>query len=492
MDVLRRPSTWIALLALCLGLALLGQRGIWDPDEGRYTNVALNMLDSGDWLNPRRNEEVGHWTKPPMTYWAIASSVAVFGPTPWAARLPAALSYLACVWLVWRMGKRLSPGSEIPASLAYATMLFPVGAAQLITTDFVLTAFCTFAMHGFVQARFGSARPRVWLATMWAGFALAFLTKGPPALLPMIVLFAYDAIMPGRQTHRVFQLSGIALFVLLALPWYVAVIHGNPGLFQYFVGDEVVNRVTTNEFGRHGEWYGWLSIYAPTLLLGTLPWTSSLLRWARGMPGEARAWWRDPARRAADAPRVFLALWVLLPLIVFCISRSRMPLYLLPLFAPLALLVAMQRQREGRALPRLRWLAAWVAVLLGLQVAAAYWPTHKDAAVWAQVIRERAGAPVGEVVFVEDMTRYGMHLHLGTGTHIEKIALHPLPQSQFNRVYDETLDEELAEHETDAIWICKTDKFAEIEARIQASGATVESLGPYRDRMLFRVRQPGD
>ena len=86
---LRRPATWIAILAMLLGLVFLGHRGIWDPDEGRYTNVALNMLDSGDWLNPRRSEDVGHWTKPPMTYWAIASSVAVFGPNPWAARLPA-------------------------------------------------------------------------------------------------------------------------------------------------------------------------------------------------------------------------------------------------------------------------------------------------------------------------------------------------------------------------------------------------------------------
>ena len=66
--LLRSPAAWIALLACVLALAGLGLRGIWDPDEGRYTNVALNMLDSGDWLNPHRNHEVGHWTKPPLTY----------------------------------------------------------------------------------------------------------------------------------------------------------------------------------------------------------------------------------------------------------------------------------------------------------------------------------------------------------------------------------------------------------------------------------------
>jgi 4-amino-4-deoxy-L-arabinose transferase-like glycosyltransferase len=485
---LRRPATWIAILAMLLGLVFLGHRGIWDPDEGRYTNVALNMLDSGDWLNPRRSEDVGHWTKPPMTYWAIASSVAVFGPNPWAARLPAALSYLLCVWLVWRMAKRVSPGQEASAALVYATMLLPVGAAQLITTDYVLTFFSTLAMHGFVQARFGAPRPSLWIASMWAGFAFAFLTKGPPALLPIIALLAYDGLMPGRKTHRLFQWSGIVLFVLLALPWYVAVIHGNPGLFEYFIGDEVVNRVTTNEFGRHGQWYGWLSIYLPTILVGALPWTPALVRWAMRMPSDVRRWWRDPAERDGDAAWLLMTLWVVLPLTVFCISRSRMPLYLLPLFAPLALLIAMQRAREGRPLPRMRWIAVWTVFLLGLQVGAGFWSTHKDARSWAEALRERAGnRPIPEVIFVEDMTRYGLHLHLGTGTQIEKIALRPLPQSPFNRVYDELLEEELADHETDAIWICKQSTFPEIRARIEMAGFTITPLTPYRDRAVFRV-----
>ena len=186
---------------------------------------------------------------------------------------------------------------------------------------------------------------------------------------------------------------------------------------------------------------------------------------------------------------MFLALWVVLPLIVFCLARSRMPLYLLPIFAPLALLVALQRGREGKVLPRVPWLAAWVAVLLGLQVAAGFWPTHKDASVWADEIRARAGGkPIGEIVFVEDMTRYGLHLHLGTGTHIEKIALQTLPQSPFDRVYDELLEEELAEHEADAIWVCKTVAWERIKARIEATGAGIEVLGPpYQGRMIFRV-----
>ena len=59
----KRTGLRVALLALVLAFPFLGSRGIWEPDEGRYTNVAINMVESGDWLNPRRNDDVGHWTK---------------------------------------------------------------------------------------------------------------------------------------------------------------------------------------------------------------------------------------------------------------------------------------------------------------------------------------------------------------------------------------------------------------------------------------------
>ena len=248
--LLRSPAAWIAALALVLSLLLLGHRGIWDPDEGRYTNVALNMLDSGDWLNPHRSSEVGHWTKPPLTYWAIASSVAVFGENAWAARLPAALSYLLCVWLAFRIARRLAPGSELQAALVYATMLFPIGAAQLITTDYVLAACEALAMWGFVEARFGAGRPRRWLLLMWTGFALAFLAKGPPGLLPLAAVAVFDLTFRERRAPSAFHWSGLLLFVALATPWYAAVMLHNPGLLGYFIGDEVVADEVADQPGR--------------------------------------------------------------------------------------------------------------------------------------------------------------------------------------------------------------------------------------------------
>jgi hypothetical protein len=163
-----------------------------------------------------------------------------------------------------------------------------------------------------------------------------------------------------------------------------------------------------------------------------------------------------------------------------------MPLYLLPLFVPLALLVARQRQAEGRPLPRLRWIAAWVVLLLGVKLALGFWPTHKDASAWARTIRERATGPVTEVVFVEDMARYGLNLHLKAG--VEKISLTPMPGARFNPQFDEDLAAELAERESGVVYITKQAQWPQVAERIRAQGYVIEPLGaPYRERILFTV-----
>ena len=484
----RHPALWIALFAIATTLLFLGLRGIWDPDEGRYTNVALNMLDSGDWLIPRRSYEVAHWTKPPLTYWAIASSIAAFGSNPFAARLPSALAHLLCVLLVGLIGRRLSPGAGPRAALTYATMLFPFGASQMITTDYVLAATETLALWAFVEARFGPSRPRAWLLLMWVGFGLAFLTKGPPGLLPLLPILLFEAFTRTKGRPTVFQPLGLLLFVAIAAPWYLAVTQRTPGLMGYFLGSEVVGRVATDEFKRHGQWWGWIAIYAPTLLLGTLPWWRPLWRWLRALPAQVRGWRSGVAARLEQRAWLLPTLWALVPLTIFCIARSRLPLYILPLFAPIALLAALQSVREGRALPRVAWVLGWGAVMFALKFASAHFPTHKDARDWAAAIRERTHGPIEEVLFVEDMARYGVHLHLGPHVQVEKLSLHPAPDSKFNPEYDESMWGELREHEPAQLWVVKQENLAAVTELARNEGFELVPQGtPYQGRVFFRT-----
>ncbi|AXK73158.1 phospholipid carrier-dependent glycosyltransferase [Lysobacter sp. TY2-98] len=484
----RHPALWVALFAIVTTFAFIELRGIWDPDEGRYTNVALNMVDSGDWLIPRRSYEVEHWTKPPLTYWAIASSVVAFGTNAFAARVPSALSHLLCVLLVGLMGRRLAPGNGPRAALTYAAMLFPFGASQMITTDYLLTATETLALWAFVEARFGPSHPKRWLVLMWAGFGLAFLTKGPPGLLPLLPILLFDVLTgtPGRP--GIFRPLGLLVFVAIAAPWYIAVTQKTPGLLGYFLGSEVVGRVATDEFKRHGEWYGWFVIYAPTLVIGTLPWSRSLWRWMRGLAAQVREWRSGVAARIAGANWLLPTLWALVPLLIFCIARSRLPLYILPLFAPLALLVTLQSLKDGRAMPRPAAIVLWGAAMIALKIASAHFPTHKDARDWARAIRERTSDPIEEVLFVEDMARYGVHLHLGPRVQIEKLSLQDVPEARFNPEHDESLDGELAEHEPEQLWVCKQDNAATVFAHVRAAGFEPVVLGtPYQGRLFFRT-----
>jgi len=483
----RQPAIVVAT-CLLLAFGFLGLRGIWDPDEGRYTNVALTMLETGDWLNPRRSEDTEHWTKPPMAYWLIAGSVATFGRNPWAARLPIALSYLACVLLAGLCARRLAPGSGGVAALAYATMLLPHAAGQLVTTDFPLAAFQALAMYAFLEYRFGPTRRPWLLPCMWVALAAAFMTKGPPALLPLAVIGAMGWLAPGRPTRVAWHLLGVALFLLLALPWFAIVSARHPGLLQYFLGAELVDRVASDRFGRNGQWYGWIAVYLPTLVLGTLPWTGDLWRWLRELPARMDTW-RDREGRTAQAGALLVVLWIAIPLLVFCFARSRLPLYLLPIFVPLAVLVAQQRGAQRLGMPA--WLVGWIVVLLLARVAVAQLPTHKDASRWAQAIQSRMDVPVREVVFVEDMARYGLHLHLDA--EIEKLSRVPLPQPRFEPEYDEPLMREVAEvgREPGLVFVAKSGRYPEIAGFLHARGYTTRPLGgPCYGRVIFEVIAP--
>ena len=456
----RRPLLALLALALVLGLSFQGSRGLWEPDEGRYTNVALQMLHSGDFISLRRNEESLHFTKPPVTYWTIAASVATFGRTEWAVRLPIALAFVLTVLLVFRLGKSFVPGKPWLPALIYATSPVPFLAANTVNTDTMLTLMETLTVLCYAQFRFGRGSVR-WLDAMWVGFGLAFMTKGPPGLLPLFAIVAFELMQarseslaggqnpPGepamRAGLRLLRPLGLLAFAIVGLSWYVVVIRRHPGLLDYFLGHEVYARIATDKLQRFPEWYGPLLVYLPTLMAGSLPWLVMALAglrkqaW-RGMPAELR----------------FLWLWFALPLAIFCLARSRLPLYVLPLFVPLALLLG-RRLASRQWWPSAPWLLlAWVILLLGIKFAASsLWVTDKDGRIFAGQLMPMLPGKPGELLFVEDTTRNGLNLYLDTD--IERLSFKPQPKMLSDSSYDQTVAGELAEPETGRVFIMKTE-----------------------------------
>jgi 4-amino-4-deoxy-L-arabinose transferase-like glycosyltransferase len=479
--VRRHPLAALLALALLLGLAFQGTRGLWEPDEGRYTNVALQMIHSGDYVTLRRNEHALHFTKPPVTYWAIAASVSALGRNEWAVRLPMALAYVLTVGLLFQLGKRFVPAQPWLPALIYATLPVPVIGAFTVNTDTMLAAMETLAVACYVHARFGGGSPR-WLDAMWTAFGLAFLTKGPPGLLPLAALLLFAASERGLA-RVLWRPLGLLGFAVVGLGWYALVIRLHPGLLDYFLGHDVYERIATAELDRFPQWYGPFVVYLPTLLLGALPWWPLALRRRRDAAAGAVASATDPGAapaprgwRAWPAERRFLLCWLLLALLVFCLARSRLPLYLLPSFAPLSLLLA-------RALAPLRWrragvllLAAWVLALLGTKyLFGADYPTDKDARMFAARLEKILPGHPRHLMFVQDMARNGLNLYYDSD--IQRLSFTPEPRPLSDSSYDQTVAEALAQRERGRIFVMKTDKEAAFLAETARAGVRPVLLG---------------
>ncbi|HEX6572967.1 MAG TPA: glycosyltransferase family 39 protein [Steroidobacteraceae bacterium] len=442
-----RGLAWLLALLVVVAFAFQGTRGIWEPDEGRYTSAGVNMHENGDWLVPTLDGEHAHLTKPPMTYWAIAASFALLGHNEWAARLPSALAYIGTGLLVFGLGRRLCATRPWLPAFVWATSFAPAIAANVVSTDPILVLFESAAMLAFVEAwsREGPGARR-WYLLMWLGWALAFMTKGPPALLPLLGMVLFLAIHDRSRLRPLFLPAGLALFVVVGFAWFAVVVAQQPDRLGYFFGYEVYDRMFTPAHDRNAEWYGGLEVYGPMLLFGTLPWSLVAL-FAAGGPGAA---WRGlrtrlRARRADD---LLLVYWVLVPLLVLFLARSRLHLYVLPLFVPLALVMARGIAPGPKATDRrLAWIVgATAVVLVGFKAFLAYWPYDRDAREFAAQL-ERLVDPhsIEEVVFVGMRPFYGLNVYIDR--HIEGIDLRNRRFDYSRFVGHQDVCSELAERE---------------------------------------------
>ena len=469
---------------LAFVLAFQGSRPLWEPDEGRYVAVALEMIQLDDYLIPRLHHQYPHFAKPPLTYWLMAGSLRTLGVNEWAVRLPNILAFTATVLLVYAIGRRLCPDDAALAAVVYASFLLPTVAANIANSDTLLAAWETLAVWGFASWWWGEDRGRRgWLMVMWLGFALAFLTKGPPGLLPLLGIGALVVASGGvRGLAALFPLGGLALFAVVGFGWYVAVVIRRPDLIGYFLGEEFVGRIFTDVHGRNAEWYGAAAVYLPAFLLGALPWTAILVARLRHADRAFRpSWWR---RWLRDDPALFFTLaWLLLGTSVFLLSRSRLHLYVLPLFPALALLTAMALRGRWRWTPRVMCLlAVWLALLIGLRAAGAHVPSDRDARVLAREVAALADEAYDEIVLVGVRNLYGLSFYLGR--EVEHVAFSPEDLERGSPQYRQTLEQELGERERQ-IFVVDAGRAERFEEIVRDAGRTPRLEGTVRGVSVY-------
>lgn len=368
-----RTRLLVSQLLLLLGACLfffffgLGAFGLVGADEPRYAQIAREMLARHDWVVPTLNGQP--WLeKPVLLYWKQAAAYSLFGLEDWAARMPAAFHASALVLAVFFFMRRFRYGSELDSALITATMAGVIGFGRAASTDMLLAApFCVALLAWWAWHK---TENKLLLAAFYGLLGVATLAKGPVAPgLAVLIVAAYAWLRrDGQLFVRSLWPAGFALFLVIVLPWYVAIQIRVPVFFKTFFLEHNLERFSTNLY-RHSQpfWY-----YVPVFLLAVLPWIvfalPALIAAARDgirsirAPGEvlqppsiaeAIPAPREPASHeqpaqtdANDGLEQFLAIWVLIPIVFFSISRSKLPGYILPSIPPAAVLTAAYLYRK--------------------------------------------------------------------------------------------------------------------------------------------------
>ena len=364
-----RTRTDVLLLAgFCAFLFFygLGQFGLVGADEPRYAQVAREMLQRRDWITPVLGGQP--WLeKPPLYYWQAMLAYSLYGVSDAAARAPSALNATLLVIAVYLFLRRFGSGVELDGALITASCAGVIGYARAAGTDMALASAFSIAMLSWWGWR--ESGKRAYLAAFYLFMALGTLAKGPvaPFLAALVIVFYAAAVREFRTIVQTLWPPGIAIFCALSLPWYFTVQMRNPEFFRVFFLQHNLERFSSNLYHHHAPfWY-----YLPVTLLALMPWAVFV---TAASVESARRWW---AERSTSAPgnencelrfRLFLLLWLIVPVVFFSISQSKLPGYILPAVPAGALLLAdylrQHLKQEEVATPR-KWLVVLHAVLAG-------------------------------------------------------------------------------------------------------------------------------
>ncbi|MDR2709751.1 MAG: lipid IV(A) 4-amino-4-deoxy-L-arabinosyltransferase [Burkholderiales bacterium] len=320
----------------------LNGRLLWQPDETRYAEISREMLARGDWIVPQFLG-LRYFEKPVAGYWLNNISLWLFGENNFAVRLaPAictALSAALILWLALRLWQDRRKAWS--AAIIYLSSFLVYAIGTYSTLDAMLALWLTAVMAG-CHALIGapSARQKI-IAAILAGFAcgMAFMTKGFLALvIPVIAVASYMLWQRRIKELFIYGLVMAAAAALISAPWALAIAWKEPDYWNYFFWVEHIQRFAAdNAQHKRPFWF-----YLPILVAGTLPWLGLL------PPALMQGW----QRRRAQPELLYLLCWAVMPFLFFSIAKGKLPTYILPCFAPLALLMA---HVAIEAIDRERW-----------------------------------------------------------------------------------------------------------------------------------------
>lgn len=336
---MRRGLLAVLAAAAVLFFAGLGRATLFDQDEAKYTQVAREILQTGDPITLHVNGQPW-FVHPPLYIWLVTAAGRVLGFTEFTARLWSAVFGLLGLCAVYLLGRELfTPRAAVLAAAVLASTFQYFAHARLAVFDGMLVTFMLLALYALLRVRAGHPR-QLYAAALWA--ALGTLTKGPVALL-LPALAAASFLLLRRERPRVpaaAALGAAALYAAIAVPWYAveALRHGMP-FVRTVLGYYTITRFVGVVEGQSGPWW----YYGPVLIIGAFPWTAFLLAM---VPYHLR-------RRAGDGSLLVL-LWGGITLAFYTAAGTKLPNYVLPVYPAAALGIgamwdaALGGEREAR------------------------------------------------------------------------------------------------------------------------------------------------
>jgi hypothetical protein len=365
----------VLVIALALLLPGLGRAPFDDPGEGMHAEIAREILLTNDWITLYLNG-VRYFDKPPLLYWLTALSIAVFGPTEWAARLWPLLAALAAVAGTTFLGvKLLSPCAGLVAGLALLTSAGFFAYARYVRPE---TLFVASIQWGFALLLLALVESRRWFAVLGCALlGIAALAKDPLGALGPLAALAIALALAGRIQPFSAWLPwrGIALLILLGGAWYLVSTLKNPGFLWYTVVDNhLLNVVRARSFPDEdvpltsGE-------FLAVAGLGAFPWILTAgLTTARLIVRRA---WREPN----EMPWIALSVWVAGVFLLFTFAPFKLPHYGLLVYPALALLAA-RWWEESRAAVWGQILHLIAFLVIALCLAWVYWSDGRAFSSW--------------------------------------------------------------------------------------------------------------
>ncbi|HEY7715360.1 MAG TPA: glycosyltransferase family 39 protein [Candidatus Binatia bacterium] len=333
MPLRSEPALHLLLLvALCsvLYFPYLGSTPFFDKGEPREALAVQDIVQRGEWLVPlKRATDIP--SKPPLLHWSAALVTKMTGSlNEVTIRFPSTFYAILGVLLVYWLGRKMFDGpTALLGGAILATSMIYQDQALNARVDMTLCFFVTAGLVLFYGIYRGYLENPLWLYVFYTVVGVGTLAKGPLSVV-LTALVAGSFVLVERRWDMIRRFCfhpGVVLMLILATGWYVvAVIRGGEGFFDRQIVEENLSRFVGDAGHNHPVYY-----YAPYLFSQGMPWALffPLLLWDVFRTG-----------LRADDGRLYLKLWVLVMFVFLSISVGKRPVYLLPLYPALALLLA--------------------------------------------------------------------------------------------------------------------------------------------------------